>query len=380
MTTEPISDVAAVQSSGIQPGRKYVVSASRWELARRWVQQNLFSSVSNTILTLVVVSLFALLLPPLYNWAIAHATLAGDFRDACTADGACWTFVKVHLGYFGYGSYPEAERWRVNLVGVLLVLTAYPVLSARTRHRGKWALLLFVVFPIVAGILLVGGVFGLRYVDTSQWGGLMLDIIITFVNASASLPLGVLLAFGRLSKAPVVRMLATGYIEFWRGVPLLAVLFMATLMLPMFMPSGVSVDNLIRLMVAMVFFYSAYMAEVVRGGLQGVPKGQEEAASSLGMKWWQYQLTVILPQALRLAVPSITNTVVDLFKDTTLVTIIGLADVFGSVSRALNDTAWLGMAKEGYVFAAIIFFVCCMGMSSYGRSFERRLNRHRGGR
>ncbi|HTJ89942.1 MAG TPA: amino acid ABC transporter permease, partial [Acidocella sp.] len=203
-----------------------------------------------------------------------------------------------------------------------------------------------------------------------------LDIVITFVNACASLPLGILLALGRRSKAPVLRLFATCYIEFWRGVPLLSVLFIATLMLPLFLPNGIAIDNLLRLMIAMMMFYSAYMAEVVRGGLQGVAKGQTEAAASLGMKPWQLQLTVVLPQAIRLAVPNITNTVVDLFKDTTLVTIIGLADVFGSVSRALNDTSWLGMATEGYVFTALVFFVCCGAMSGYGRHFERRIGSH----
>jgi general L-amino acid transport system permease protein len=378
--TDHVSETALVSSPTVPAGRRYEAPGTRQQLALRWMRRNLFSSIPNTLLTILVIGIIALVLPPFFTWAVAHATWAGDSRDACTGDGACWTFVKVHLGFFAYGSYPIEDRWRVDLVAVLLVLAGYPVLSARTKHRGWWAVLLFLVFPVVAGVLLVGGVFGLRYVDTSQWGGLTLDFVITFVNASAALPIGVLLALGRQSNAPVVRMLATGYIEFWRGVPLLSVLFIATLMLPLFLPNGVSINNLLRLMVAMVMFYSAYMAEVIRGGLQGVPKGQIEAASSLGLKWWQFQITVVLPQAFRFAVPNITNTVVDLFKDTTLVTIIGLADVFGSVSRALNDTAWLGMATEGYVFTAVVFFVCCWVMSSYGRHFERRLNRHRAGR
>jgi general L-amino acid transport system permease protein len=346
----------------------------------RWVRRNLFSSVSNTILTILVVGLLGLIVPPTFDWMITHATWAGETKGACTGDGACWTFIKVRLANFSYGTYPPDGRWRINLVGALLVLFAYPVLSARTRHRGVWVLLLLVAFPIMAGILLVGGIFGLPYVDTSLWGGLTLDIVITFVTASAAFPLGVLLALGRRSEAPIIRMLATGYIELWRGVPLLTVLFMATIMLPLFLPKGMSVDNLLRVIVAMALFNSAYMAEVVRGGLQGVPRGQVEGAQSLGMKWWQYQITIILPQAFRLVVPSLTNTVVDLFKDTTLVTIIGLSDLFGSVSRALNDSAWLGLAKEGYAFSAVVFFLCCLAMSSYGRSFERRLNRHRTGR
>ena len=371
--TENVSE-AALRSPHLSASRPPVADGSPYQRALVWMRRNLFSTIPNTLLTVLVVGVIVLCLSAFYKWAVADATWAGDSREACVRGGACWTFVKVHLGYFLYGSYPLDARWRIDLAGLLLLGFGYPVLAVRTRHRGWWAVALFLVFPLVAGVLMVGGIFGLRFVDTSQLGGLTLDILITFVNASAALPIGIVLALGRQSDAAVVRMLATGYIEFWRGVPLISVLFMATLMLPFFLPNGISVNNLLRLMVVMVMFYSAYMAEVIRGGLQGVPKGQMEAASSLGLKWWQMQLTVVLPQAFRLAVPNITNTVVDMFKDTTLVTIIGLADIFGSVSRALNDTSWLGMAMEGYVFAAVVFFVCCFAISAYGRHFETRLN------
>ena len=222
-------------------------------------------------------------------------------------------------------------------------------------------------------MLLWGGVFGLDYVDTTLWGGLMLDVIISFVTVAGSLPLGILLALGRRSQLPIVRALSIGYIELWRGVPLLTVLFMSAVLVPLFLPQGVSVDRLLRAMAALVLFNAAYMAEVVRGGLQGVDAGQDEAAYSLGLRWWQVQAFVVLPQALRIVVPGIINTVVDLFKDTTLVTIIGLFDLLGAVEQALKDPAWLGFAKEGYVFAALVFFVCCYAMSAYGRSMERRL-------
>jgi general L-amino acid transport system permease protein len=212
-------------------------------------------------------------------------------------------------------------------------------------------------------------------VDTNAWGGLMLDIVISFVTVAGSLPIGVLLALGRRSALPVVRTLSIGFIEIWRGVPLLTVLFMSAVMVPLFLPSGVSVDRLVRALVALVLFNAAYMAEVVRGGLQGVPSGQEEAGYSLGLRWSQVQLLVVLPQALRIVVPGIVNTIVDLFKDTTLVTIVGLSDLLGAVNQALKDPAWLGFATEGYAFSAIVFFVCCFAMSTYGRSFERRLAR-----
>jgi general L-amino acid transport system permease protein len=252
-----------------------------------------------------------------------------------------------------------------------------PVLRDRTRHRGLSLLLLLTVFPLLAGALLIGGVPGLPYVDTSQWGGLMLNIIISFVTVAGSLPFGILLALGRRSELGVVRSLSIAFIELWRGVPLLTVLFMSAVMLPLFLPHGVSIDRLIRAMAAFTLFNSAYMAETVRGGLQGVPAEQEEAAASLGLGWWQMQLLVTLPQALRIVVPGIVNNIVDLFKDTSLVTIISLVDLLGAVEQALKDPAWLGFAKEGYIFTAAVFFLCCFAMSSYGRRFERRLNRHR---
>jgi general L-amino acid transport system permease protein len=343
--------------------------------ALAWLRANLFNSKLSAALTFVVLGLLALILPPLWRWAVTHATISGVSRAACAPDGACWTFIRVRLPLFFYGHYPVAERWRVDAAFLLLIGFAVPVMREQMRHRWLWVLLLLTLFPLLAGLLLAGGVPGLAPVDTSLWGGLMLDMVISFVTVAGSLPLGVLLALGRRSQLLVVRTLATGFIELWRGVPLLTVLFMSAVMVPLFLPEGVSVDRLVRAMVALVLFNAAYMAEVVRGGLQGVPVGQEEAATSLGLHWWQVQAFVVLPQALRIVVPGIVNTVVDLFKDTTLVTIIGLADLLGVVNQALKDPAWLGFATEGYVFAALVFFVCCFAMSAYGRSFERRLAR-----
>lgn len=344
-----------------------------------WLHRNLFSSVTNTVLTLLVLGLLWLIVPPFFDWAVTHATIGGDSRDACTGDGACWTFIKLRLHTFFWGHYPDGELWRLAVAAALLVAFAAPVMRDHVRHRGLYVLLLLTVFPLLAGILLVGGVPGLPFVDTSLWGGLMLDVIISFVTVAGALPLGILLALGRRSELKVMRYFSIGFIELWRGVPLLTVLFMSAVMVPLFLPYGVSIDRLIRAMVAFTLFNAAYMAETVRGGLQGVPVEQEEAAYSLGLKWWQVQLFVTLPQALRIVVPGIVNNVVDLFKDTSLVTIIGLVDLLGAVSQALKDPAWLGLAKEGYVFTAAIFFVCCFSMSTYGRRFERRLNRHRTG-
>ena len=341
------------------------------------VRRTLFRSVTNTTLTVAMVALLALVAPPFVRWAITDATLSGVAKSACIADGACWTFIKVRLPTFFYGHYPADQTWRVDLVGLLLIAFSIPVTRDRVRRRGRWLLLLLIVFPILAGILLTGGILGLPYVDTNAWGGLMLDVLIAFVTVAGSLPLGILLALGRRSQLPIVRLLSVGFIELWRGVPLLTALFMSAVIVPLFLPNGVSVDRLVRALVALVLFNGAYMAETVRGGLQGVVIGQEEAAYSIGLRWWQVQFYIVLPQALRYVVPGLVNNVVDLFKDTTLVTIVGLFDLLGAVSQALKDPAWLGFAKEGYVFSALVFFVCCFVMSSYGRRFERRLNRHR---
>ncbi len=341
--------------------------------AIEWLKRNLFGSLFNTLLSLVVLALALLILPPLIRWAITHATISGVSRVACTGDGACWTFIRRRLPLFFYGLYPSNEYWRVDAAFALLAAFCIPVLREQVRHRMVFVLLLFTVFPALATWLLLGGFLGLDYVDTNLWGGLMLDVIISFVTVAGSLPLGILLALGRRSQLPVVRTLSVCYIELWRGVPLLTVLFMSAVLLPLFLPQGASVDRLLRAMVALILFNAAYMAEVVRGGLQGVDPGQEEAAASLGLHWGHAQAFIVLPQALRIVLPGIINTVVDLFKDTTLVTIIGLFDLLGAVEQALKDPAWLGFAKEGYVFSALVFFVCCFAMSAYGRSMERRL-------
>jgi len=342
-----------------------------------WLRHNLFSSVTNTLLTLLVIAFLCWVIPPLFNWAVGDATIRGSTRADCTGDGACWVFIKQRLHTFFWGHYPANQLWRLAAAVGLMIAFAAPVMRERTRHRGLFVFLLLTVFPLLSGILLVGGIAGLPYVDSDDWGGLMLCIIISFLTVAGAIPLGILLALGRRSQLPVMRIFSIGFIELWRGVPLLTVLFMSAVMVPLFLPFGVSVDRLIRAIVAFTLFNAAYMAETVRGGLQGVSEEQEEAAYSLGLKWWQVQAFIVLPQALRIVVPGIVNNIVDLFKDTSLVTIIGLVDLLGAVTLALKDTAWLGLAKEGYVFTGILFFICCYSMSSYSRGLERRLNRHR---
>ena len=334
----------------------------------------LFGTPGRAVLTVAMVALLAWAGPPLWRWAVGHATWVAENRRGCAPDGACWAFIRARLGLFFYGGFPLDQRWRVDLSAALMLAAVLGCLFAR-RRRAVWFTLLLVVLPLAAGVLLAGGVAGLAAVPTADWGGLMLNVVLSFVAIAGAVPLGTLLAFGRRSRLPFVHGLCVAMIEFWRGVPLLGVLFMGLVLLPMVLPAGVTVDNLVRALVVLTLFTSAYMAEAVRGGLQGVPDGQREAAAALGLHPLQVNLTVVLPQALRIAVPGIVNVVVDLFKDTTLVSIVGLFDLMGVVNQSLKDQSWLGLAQEGYVFAALLFFGCCLLLSLAGSVLERRLGR-----
>jgi len=345
----------------------------------RWLRDNLFSSVGNTLLTLIGLGLFILIVPPVIEWAFVDADFAGASKSACTGEGACWVFIKVHLSQFIYGFYPPEQRWRIDLAFGILIALAALLRIRRVPHKGWIAAATVVGFPVLAYYLFYGGGFGLEVVPTSKWGGLFLTVIVAGVAIAASLPLGILLALGRRSNMPVVQAVCTVFIELWRGVPLITVLFMASVMLPLFLPTGVTFDKLLRAMVGWALFAGAYTAEVVRGGLQGVPPGQYEAAQALGLPYWRRMYLIILPQALRIAIPGIVNSFLAIFKDTTLVLIIGLFDLLGTIQAVATNPKWLGFALEGYVFAAAVFWVFCYGMSRYSARLERRLNRHREG-
>ncbi len=342
--------------------------------ASGWLRRNLFSSVTNTVLTVLSVAALVALARPLLRWCVLAAQWGGIDHTGCTAGGACWNFVRLRLPLLVYGHYPEAERWRVILAGALLVAFAVPVLR-QGRHRGRFLAALLLLFPALAGLLLLGGVPGLPAVDLDTWGGLMLNVVIAVLVTAAALPLGVVLALGRQSRLPVVRTASAVFIETWRGLPLLGVLFVSAVMVPLFLPNGVSAGRLLRAVVALSLFYSAYMAEVVRGGLQGLASGQDEAGYCLGLRPLQVTRLVTLPQALRQSIPGLVNTVIDLFKDTTLVSIIGLFDLLGTMSQALRDPAWPGLAAEGFTFVSLVFFACCFALSLYSRVVERQLRR-----
>jgi general L-amino acid transport system permease protein len=340
----------------------------------RWIRANLFNSPLNSVLTLLCLWALWKIVPPLLGWAIFDATWQGSSREACAAvSGACWTFVKVRFGQFMYGFYPADERWRVTLAFGILVVGAIPLFVRGFQPKVTLGAALLFVYPIIAFYLFHGGVLGLRVVETPLWGGLFLTLVIAGVGIVVSLPIGVVLALGRRSGMPVVRMLCVGFIELIRAVPLITVLFMASVMLPLFLPTGVNFDKLLRALIGVALFSSAYMAEVVRGGLQAIPNGQYEAAKALGLNYAKMMGLIILPQALRIVIPGIVNNFISLFKDTTLVLIIGLFDLLGIVQAALTDSAWLGFALEGYMFAGFCFWIFCFSMSRYSMRLERRL-------
>ncbi len=339
-----------------------------------WVRQNLLSTPTNTILSLLALYLIWEFLPPLLNWAFFDANFAGDSPEACSGAGACWVFIKTRLGFFTYGFYTDAERWRVDLSFLLLALVIVPQFIQGFPYKAWIGVAGLTVLPVVTGILLVGGMFGLPHVETHQWGGLMLTLVLSYVGIVAALPFGVVLALGRRSQMPTVRIVCVAFIELWRGVPLISVLFMASVMLPLFMPHGWDFEKLTRALIGITMFQSAYMAEVIRGGLQAIPKGQFEAAAALGLGYWRSMGLIILPQALKLVIPGIVNTFIALFKDTTLVLIIGLLDILATVQSSIVDPKWGGVATEGYIFAAFCFWVFCFGMSRYSQALERKLH------
>ncbi|MEM7300374.1 MAG: amino acid ABC transporter permease [Pseudomonadota bacterium] len=433
-----------------------------------WVRRNLFSSIPNGILTLVVVYILWIMLPPLINFAIfdgvwSTASLVEEHnlskldRRVCTNEaqgglqegewfGACWPYVATYMNQFIYGRYPVAEYWRVNMVFALFAIGLIPLLIPSAPFKRENVIFLLGIFPVASFILLTGGHialngfllpesmmepslakfyvdfilltailcaigfglargmesdpmpilrsiltvmaillvvaaicgvnFGIAHVETEVWGGLLVTLVIAITGIVASLPIGILLALGRRSQMPVVRLFSVIFIEFWRGIPLITVLFMSSVMLPLFLPDGVTFDKLLRCLIGVALFSSAYMAEVVRGGIQALPKGQYEGAMALGLSYWQMMRMIILPQALKLVIPGIVNTFIGLFKDTTLVLIIGLFDFLGMIQSSYTDASWASPVQSltGYLFAAVVYWFFCFSMSRYSIFMERRLD------
>ena len=334
----------------------------------------LFGTWTNTLISLFMLALFVAVAPAFYRWAVGIGTLTGADRRACVEGGACWIFLRIRLHALLFGDYPESETWRVNLAGFMLVVLIVGAFVRSNPWRRRSMLALCLIFPVTAGVLIVGGVPGLPRVETRFWGGLMLNVTLAVIIVLAAVPLGLLLAEARRARDPVIRMLAICFIELWRATPLVAVLFMGIFILPFALPRGFELNKFLSAATALVLFNSAYMAEAIRGGLQAVPAGQFQAAEALGLHFWQSRLLIVWPQAVRMSLPSIVNTAIDLFKDTSLVVIIGLFDILGSVQQAIKDPKWLGLAAEGYIFVAAVFFVICASLSAMSKSIERELD------
>ena len=345
------------------------------------LNKNINTSTFNAFLTLLIFFLILKAIPPSLSWMILDANISGDSKDACTGSGACWTYIKVWFRRFMYGMYPNEQHWRINTAFLLVIGLGTFGLFATEKMKKFLALYYVVIYPILAFLiiyyLISGGFFGLEWIETGAWGGLSLTFIVSFFCLIFCFPLGMLLALGRRSSLPAVRYISIGYIEFWRGVPLITVLFMSSVMFPMFLPEDFFMDKLVRVIIAITLFEGAYCAEVIRGGLQSLPRGQYDAAKSLGMGYWKMHIFVILPQALKLVIPGICNTFLALVKDTPLIFVVGLAELAGMLALAKTNPKWLGFAMEGYIFASIIFWIICYAMSKYSYNLEEKYKTER---
>ena len=356
-----------------------------------WLRTNLFSSWINGLLTLASLYLLYISIPPLLDWMVLSANfnfgtvnilgfeikfseVMADNQN-CGREAACWPYIYEKLYMYIYGFYPREETWRPDVVyGLTALLFVIVRLVRNYKHKTRVILSLIVAYPIVSYVLMAGGFGLLPVVETHQWGGLLLTLIIASIGIVVSFPIGVVLALGRQSDLRVIKLFSTIFIEFIRAVPLITILFMASFVLPLFLESGTNFDKLLRALIAIALFQAAYFAEVVRGGLQAIPRGQYEAADAVGLSYFQKNALIILPQALKISIPNIVGSSISLFKDTTLVLIIGLMDFLAMVGMTSQDPYWLGRETEGYVFVTMVFWVILYSMSRYSRKLEIRFN------
>ena len=342
--------------------------------AVKWIRENLCSSPLNVAITILCGYLLFIIIPPLLDWAIFDAVINANHRNECRelGGGACWALIRIRFDQLIYGFYPEPLRWRVNLAFILLFVALAPVLFDNLSGR-KYLLWFSLIYPVLAFFLLWGGM-GLEPVESAKFGGFMLTVLIGATGIILSLPIGILLALGRQSDLIFIKAVCICFIEFMRGVPLITLLFIASTLLNYFLPPGTYFDLLLRVLIMVTMFAAAYIAEVIRGGLAAIPKGQSEAADAMGLTYWKSMRLVILPQALKISIPGIVNTFIGLYKDTTLVLIIGLLDPLGLSQAILADSKWQGLSTELYVFIAVGFFISCFAMSRYSLYLERKLH------
>jgi general L-amino acid transport system permease protein len=336
-----------------------------------WMRTNLFNGWFNSLLTIIAIYCLWVIVPPLIRWAFIDSLWLSTGAECQQSDGACWSIIPANIRFITFGFFPYDQQWRPLLAMVLLIgLLFY---SRNRKHWKKSLLYAWLVGLFVMGFLMKGGLFGLSSVDTSQWGGLPLTLLLSVFGLTAAYPLGVVMALGRRSKMPAVKMLCILYIELIRGVPLISLLFMSSVVFPLFLPQGITINNILRAQVAIILFTAAYIAEVVRGGLQAIPRGQYEAADSIGLSYYLTMRLVILPQALKIVIPPTVQQLISAFKDTSLVVIIALFDLLRTTQTVLSDPKWMGFSAEAYIFVALIYFLCCFFMSNYSRRLEKEL-------
>jgi len=340
--------------------------------ALQWIKANLFNGVFNSILTLVTLFFLYKVIPPFARWALIDSLWLSSAEQCRAGAGACWSIIPANIRFIIFGFYPHELHWRPFVAIIMLVsLLLY---SKNRDHWNKSFGYIWIAGLLTMGILMKGGLFGLTPVESDQWGGLPLTLMLSFFGMFAAYPLGVLLALGRRSKMPAVKTICILYIELIRGVPLISLLFMSAVLFPLFLPEGLTVNKIIRAQAAIILFTAAYIAEVVRGGLQAITRGQYEAAESLGLNYVQRMRLIILPQALKIVIPPTVGILISAFKDTSLVVIIALYDVLKTTKSVLANPSWMGFSPEAYLFVALIYFVCCFSMSNYSRRLEKELH------
>jgi general L-amino acid transport system permease protein len=339
----------------------------------RWLRANLFASITSSVISLILIALLAKAFVSLVQWGYWNAiwSLPGDQTGACRSIrglGACWAVIPEKYRFILFGTYPFSEQWRPALVCLIFIALFY--VSSRRSWWRKELVAVWAAALVLIGVLMWGGIFGLTYVSQDRWGGLPVTLILATFGLAFGFPLGIVVALGRRSKLPAIRSLCVLYVELIRGVPLISLLFMASVMFPLFMPDGVNIDKLLRAQIAFVLYAGAYLAEVIRGGLQAVPRGQHDAADALGLSYWKKNGLIILPQAIRHVIPPLVNTFIAFFKDTSLVLIIGIFDLLTTAKTSIIDPAWQPFSVEVYIFVGLIYFAFCFAMSRYSRQLE----------
>jgi general L-amino acid transport system permease protein len=337
-----------------------------------WIKNNLFNGVLNSILTIVTFFLLWKIVPPLFRWAFIDSAWHTTGQACRQAAGACWSIIYMNYRFILFGFYPYDQQWRP--LAAMMILFGLLIYSRNRNHWKKPLAYAWIIGLFTMGLLMKGGIFGLSSVESTQWGGLPLTLLLAVFGLTAAYPLGVILALGRRSKMRGVKVLCILYIELIRGVPLISLLFMSSIIFPLFLPEGVTFNKILRAQAAIILFTAAYIAEVVRGGLQAMSRGQYEAAESIGLNYYLTMRLVILPQALKIVIPPTVSILISAFKDTSLVVIIALFDLLKTTQSVLSNPEWMGFSREAYVFIALLYFLGCFSMSNYSRKLERELS------